>query len=215
MGRVRGEGPQLGQLEEELVLEKEGARTELLGGGGVRKCRGERNVGIKELYSQDPSALTCLLPSSWPLNAQSQALWGLWAVPPRPQTLSCTPCWTWRNLYHLCPRHRTTPQSIPAARKQMRRGEARQSPIGGTKEGDWGWDQIGGEGSFQNSSFPGFDPFPPSASITYNGSMDSPVPLYPTDCPPSYEAVMGQRGDSQVRAGLGAGWGLLRQSLKI
>uniref|UniRef100_A0A2I3HIF5 Endosomal transmembrane epsin interactor 3 n=1 Tax=Nomascus leucogenys TaxID=61853 RepID=A0A2I3HIF5_NOMLE len=36
-------------------------------------------------------------------------------------------------------------------------------------------------------------------SITYNGSMDSPVPLYPTDCPPSYEAVMGLRGDSQAR----------------
>lgn len=35
--------------------------------------------------------------------------------------------------------------------------------------------------------------------------MDSPVPLYPTDCPPSYEAVMGLRGDSQVRTGLGAG----------
>uniref|UniRef100_A0AAA9T126 Endosomal transmembrane epsin interactor 3 n=1 Tax=Bos taurus TaxID=9913 RepID=A0AAA9T126_BOVIN len=35
-------------------------------------------------------------------------------------------------------------------------------------------------------------------SITYNGSMDSPVPLYPTDCPPSYEAVMGLRGDSQA-----------------
>uniref|UniRef100_A0A8C6VPI2 Uncharacterized protein n=1 Tax=Naja naja TaxID=35670 RepID=A0A8C6VPI2_NAJNA len=35
-------------------------------------------------------------------------------------------------------------------------------------------------------------------SITYNGSMDSPVPLYPTDFPPSYEAVMGLRGDSQV-----------------
>ncbi|XP_022346819.1 protein FAM189B isoform X4 [Enhydra lutris kenyoni] len=35
-------------------------------------------------------------------------------------------------------------------------------------------------------------------SITYNGSMDSPVPLYPTDCPPSYEVVMGLRGDSQA-----------------
>ncbi|XP_029142034.1 protein FAM189B [Protobothrops mucrosquamatus] len=35
-------------------------------------------------------------------------------------------------------------------------------------------------------------------SITYNGSMDSPVPLYPTDFPPSYEAVMGLRGDSQI-----------------
>ncbi|XP_042294892.1 protein FAM189B isoform X2 [Sceloporus undulatus] len=35
-------------------------------------------------------------------------------------------------------------------------------------------------------------------SITYNGSMDSPVPLYPTDFPPSYEAVMGLHGDSQV-----------------
>ncbi|XP_036906473.1 protein FAM189B isoform X2 [Sturnira hondurensis] len=35
-------------------------------------------------------------------------------------------------------------------------------------------------------------------SITYNGSMDSPVPLYPTDCPPSYEAVMGLRGNSQA-----------------
>uniref|UniRef100_A0A8C2WJE0 Family with sequence similarity 189 member B n=1 Tax=Cyclopterus lumpus TaxID=8103 RepID=A0A8C2WJE0_CYCLU len=35
-------------------------------------------------------------------------------------------------------------------------------------------------------------------SITYNGSMESPVPLYPTDCPPPYEAVMGQRAASQV-----------------
>ncbi|XP_038624425.1 protein FAM189B [Tachyglossus aculeatus] len=35
-------------------------------------------------------------------------------------------------------------------------------------------------------------------SITYNGSMDSPVPLYPTDCPPSYEAVMGLCGSSQA-----------------
>ncbi|XP_053350786.1 protein ENTREP3 [Clarias gariepinus] len=34
-------------------------------------------------------------------------------------------------------------------------------------------------------------------SITYNGSMESPVPLYPTDCPPPYEAVMGQRDPSQ------------------
>lgn len=36
------------------------------------------------------------------------------------------------------------------------------------------------------------------SSITYNGSMESPVPLYPTDCPPPYEAVMGQRAASQV-----------------
>ncbi|XP_058503379.1 protein ENTREP3 [Solea solea] len=35
-------------------------------------------------------------------------------------------------------------------------------------------------------------------SITYNGSMESPVPLYPTDCPPPYEAVMGQRAGSQA-----------------
>ncbi|XP_029360451.1 protein FAM189B [Echeneis naucrates] len=35
-------------------------------------------------------------------------------------------------------------------------------------------------------------------SITYNGSMESPVPLYPTDCPPPYEAVMGQRVASQA-----------------
>ncbi|KAM4579894.1 ras-related protein Rab-13 isoform 1-T1 [Odontesthes bonariensis] len=35
-------------------------------------------------------------------------------------------------------------------------------------------------------------------SITYNGSMESPVPLYPTDCPPPYEAVMGQRVCSQA-----------------
>ncbi|MCJ8728911.1 hypothetical protein PDJAM_G00009920 [Pangasius djambal] len=34
-------------------------------------------------------------------------------------------------------------------------------------------------------------------SITYNGSMESPVPLYPTDCPPPYEAVIGQRDPSQ------------------
>lgn len=38
----------------------------------------------------------------------------------------------------------------------------------------------------------------PSPSITYNGSMESPIPLYPTDCPPPYEAVMGQRALSQV-----------------
>ncbi|XP_066577208.1 protein ENTREP3 [Amia ocellicauda] len=35
-------------------------------------------------------------------------------------------------------------------------------------------------------------------SITYNGSMESPVPLYPTDFPPPYEAVMGQRNGSQA-----------------
>ncbi|XP_077067493.1 protein ENTREP3 isoform X2 [Siphateles boraxobius] len=35
-------------------------------------------------------------------------------------------------------------------------------------------------------------------SVTYNGSMESPVPLYPTDCPPPYEAVMGQRASSQA-----------------
>ncbi|XP_056617639.1 protein ENTREP3 [Triplophysa dalaica] len=35
-------------------------------------------------------------------------------------------------------------------------------------------------------------------SVTYNGSMESPVPLYPTDCPPPYEAVMGQRATSQA-----------------
>ncbi|CAI9577033.1 unnamed protein product, partial [Staurois parvus] len=35
-------------------------------------------------------------------------------------------------------------------------------------------------------------------SITYNGSMDSPIPLYPTDFPPSYESVMGLREDSQA-----------------
>lgn len=52
-------------------------------------------------------------------------------------------------------------------------------------------------------------------SITYNGSMESPVPLYPTDCPPPYEAVIGQRDPSQVNAykeisGLvGMGCGLL------
>lgn len=40
--------------------------------------------------------------------------------------------------------------------------------------------------------------FVSTSSITYNGSMESPVPLYPTDCPPPYEAVMGQRAASQV-----------------
>uniref|UniRef100_A0A9J7XQM0 Family with sequence similarity 189 member B n=1 Tax=Cyprinus carpio carpio TaxID=630221 RepID=A0A9J7XQM0_CYPCA len=35
-------------------------------------------------------------------------------------------------------------------------------------------------------------------SVTYNGSMESPVPLYPTDCPPPYEAVIGQRAPSQA-----------------
>lgn len=42
------------------------------------------------------------------------------------------------------------------------------------------------------------DVFVLMSSITYNGSMESPVPLYPTDCPPPYEAVMGQRVASQV-----------------
>ncbi|XP_038958257.1 protein ENTREP3 isoform X24 [Rattus norvegicus] len=50
----------------------------------------------------------------------------------------------------------------------------------------------------QRNYFPDPDPLPRPASITYNGSMDSPVPLYPTDCPPSYEAVMGLRRDSQA-----------------
>ena len=45
----------------------------------------------------------------------------------------------------------------------------------------------------------------PLRSITYNGSMDSPVPLYPTDFPPSYETVMGLRGDSQVGVTAGRG----------
>ncbi|KAM8794322.1 protein ENTREP3 [Eudromia elegans] len=35
-------------------------------------------------------------------------------------------------------------------------------------------------------------------SITYDGSMDSPGLLYPSDFPPSYETVMGLRGDSQA-----------------
>ncbi|XP_033957639.1 protein ENTREP3 [Pseudochaenichthys georgianus] len=35
-------------------------------------------------------------------------------------------------------------------------------------------------------------------SITYNGSRESPAPLYPTDCPPPYELVMGQRAASQA-----------------
>lgn len=65
--------------------------------------------------------------------------------------------------------------------------------------------QAAGRAGRVGSSGPGFDLLLHPASITYNGSMDSPVPLYPTDCPPSYEAVMGLRGDSQVRTGLGAG----------
>lgn len=85
----------------------------------------------------------------------------------------------------------------------MRRGEAQRSPAAGTKEGAGGG--AGAGAGRVGSSGPGFDPLLHPASITYNGSMDSPVPLYPTDCPPSYEAVMGLRGDSQVRTGLGAG----------
>lgn len=81
-------------------------------------------MGARELRSQKPGLLTCLFPSSWLLSAQSQAPWGLWAVRPRPQPLSCTPCWTWRNLYRLYPHLPTTPQSTPAAQKQMHRGEA-------------------------------------------------------------------------------------------
>lgn len=42
--------------------------------------------------------------------------------------------------------------------------------------------------------------------------MDSPVPLYPTDCPPSYEAVMGLRGDSQVSTGPVVGQGAGQKS---
>ncbi|XP_063137932.1 protein ENTREP3 isoform X34 [Rattus norvegicus] len=102
---------------------------------------------------------------SLPLNAQSQAPWGPWLVHLRPQLLSSTPCWTWRNSSHLCPHHPTTLQSTLAVQRQMHKDP---------------------------------DPLPRPASITYNGSMDSPVPLYPTDCPPSYEAVMGLRRDSQA-----------------
>ncbi|XP_069796669.1 protein ENTREP2-like [Narcine bancroftii] len=38
-------------------------------------------------------------------------------------------------------------------------------------------------------------------SITYNGSMDSPVPLYPSDYPPPYETVMRYSTTSQVTDG--------------
>lgn len=106
-----------------------------LEGTGPEKCRPERSLGAKELYSQKPGLLTCLLLSSWPLSAQCQAHWGLWAVHHRPQPLSYTPCWTWRNLYRLCPRHPTIPQSTPAAQKQTHRGEAWQSPVGELRRG--------------------------------------------------------------------------------
>ncbi|XP_067884541.1 protein ENTREP3, partial [Heterodontus francisci] len=35
-------------------------------------------------------------------------------------------------------------------------------------------------------------------SITYNGSMESPGPLYPTDFPPPYEAIIGNSITSQI-----------------
>lgn len=165
-------------------------------------------MGAKELRSQKPGLLTCLFPSSWLLSAQSQAPWRLWAVRPRLQPLSCTPCWTWRNLYRLYPHLPTIPQSTPAAQKQMHRGEACWTLLRELRQGEGAGLQPGlVGGSLWSRSSPGFDPLPPPASITYNGSMDSPVPSYPTDCPPSYEAVMGLRGDSQVRAGLGVGEG--------
>lgn len=165
-------------------------------------------MGARELYSQKPGLLTCLLPSSWPLSTQSQVPWGLWAAHPRPQPLSYTPCWTWRSLYRLCPHLPTIPQSTPAAQKQTLRGEAWWSPAGETKEGEGGFSCNLGWWGRSLWKFPsGFDLLPFPTSITYNGSMDSPVPLYPTDCPPSYEAVMGLRGDSQVRAGLSLGQG--------
>ncbi|XP_032700951.1 protein FAM189B isoform X3 [Lontra canadensis] len=67
-------------------------------------------------------------PSSWPPSARSQAPWGPWAVHQRPQRLSFTPRWTWRNSYHQCPLRPTTPLSIPAARKQMRRASPTMAP---------------------------------------------------------------------------------------
>uniref|UniRef100_A0A672L041 Uncharacterized protein n=1 Tax=Sinocyclocheilus grahami TaxID=75366 RepID=A0A672L041_SINGR len=53
-------------------------------------------------------------------------------------------------------------------------------------------------------------------SVTYNGSMGSPVPLYPTDCPPPYEAVIGQRAPSQVHESIeGCKDDLFKRKIKL
>lgn len=90
----------------------------------------------------------------------------------------------------------------------MPRGEAWRAPAGEAKAGDGALAAAWTGGEDLGGLVPqALTPLPLPTSITYNGSMDSPVPLYPTDCPPSYEAVMGLRGDSQVRARLGVGQG--------
>lgn len=63
-----------------------------------------------------------------PLNAQSQAPWGPWLVHLRPQLLSSTPCWTWRNSSHLCPHHPTTLQSTLAVQRQMHKASPIMAP---------------------------------------------------------------------------------------
>lgn len=84
----------------------------------------------------------------------------------------------------------------------------RRAEVPGWERGHRGADVGGPFASKQGSSHPTWLFCSCLRSITYNGSMDSPVPLYPTDFPPSYETVMGLRGDSQVGdGGLRAGAG--------
>lgn len=145
------------------------------------------------MNSWESGLLIGWLSSSWPQSALSLAPWAPWAVYPRPLSLCHTPCWIWRSLCRLCPHLPTTPQNTPAAQRLTHRGESQ-----GAQQGE----PLCVGPPFQVATLSLL------TSITYNGSMDSPVPLYPTDCPPSYEAVMGLRGDSQVRAGV---WGRVDQ----
>lgn len=125
----------LGGSRRGLLWVREGPEVELLRGGRAIKTR-QRGIPGQGGYSQKPGSRTyCLLRSSWPLSALSQAPWGLWPVHPRLQPLFYTPCWTWRNLYHLCPHHPTILQSTPAAQKQMHRGEAGGVLLGNPRKG--------------------------------------------------------------------------------
>lgn len=105
---------------------------------------------------------------------------------PLPRMPSSPTSWTLRSSSPPSLRHRTILLSTPAALRRMLRGRPAVPNTGILKH------------TANNTRTHWTDSSCLVSSITYNGSMESPVPLYPTDCPPPYEAVMGQRAASQV-----------------
>lgn len=97
--------------------------------------------------------------------------------------------WTLRSLSHPSLHPLTTLLSTPAAQRRTLKGTSVVLPCMGITSYN---------SKYHRCPFVGSCAWFYHYSITYNGSMESPVPLYPTDCPPPYEAVMGQRIASQV-----------------